>query len=109
MSKMPKCRCLRSSARRTVISDAVHHLNEFEQFMQENGIGIELANTILTCLLFADDIGLFEDVPAKLQQAADVLQKFSTAMNLEVGIGNKKTEYMIIRYATKKVRTYISQ
>lgn len=79
-------------------------INEFEKFMEENGVGLEMAGMLLSCLLFADDILLFADSAEKLQRASDCLEIFCRKMNLEVGLGNKKTEYMIIKWGSAKAK-----
>jgi hypothetical protein len=78
-------------------------INEFEKFMLEHGIGVIMAGELLSCLLFTDDILLFAESKEMLQDAADKLHLFCREMHLEVGLGNKETEYMIIRHSNKKV------
>jgi hypothetical protein len=72
-------------------------INDFEKFMIQNGIGVKMAAEIIACLLFADDIIIFADSAEMLQQAADLLDRFCADMDLEVGLGESKTQYMIVR------------
>ncbi|MCO5560653.1 hypothetical protein L7F22_014270 [Adiantum nelumboides] len=79
------------------------YIDEVSDYIDREGDrGVQLAETWIPLLLYADDIVLIAESPDGMQRQLDVLQKFAEESGLSVNMG--KTKIMVFNTTTQWVR-----
>ena len=76
-------------------------INDLIEYLNEAVEGIEIENTKINTLLFADDVVLIADCPIKLQHLLDALGKW--CKDNQMMINHDKTNFIHFRHPKKKL------